>query len=54
VLPPQAVTVEKPATRSLRIGTTVTLDDQGGAVLRRAATGLLGPGRELVVRVSVR
>jgi hypothetical protein len=52
-LPAERVVVERPVTRALRIDTMIELDENGTAELRRQAAGLLGPGRELVVRVRV-
>ncbi|MBL8725592.1 MAG: hypothetical protein JNK49_16240 [Planctomycetes bacterium] len=53
VLPRQVVTVEQAVTRSIALGGAVELDKTGVAVARRAAAQLLGPGRELVVRLRV-
>jgi hypothetical protein len=54
VLPPQIVKTEQAVTRSITVGGAVELDAAGVAVVRRAAAQLLGPGRELLVRLRVR
>lgn len=54
VLQRQLVSVEQAVTRSVGIGGAFALDEAGVAVVRRAAAQLLGPGRELVVRLHVR
>lgn len=52
-LPQELVTVEQPVTRAFAIATALELDAQGTAEQRRVAPGLLGDGRELLVRVRV-
>jgi hypothetical protein len=54
VLPRQVVQVEQPVTRSVGLAGAFELDDAGVVVVRRAAAQLLGPGRELLVRLRVR
>lgn len=52
-LPQEQVTLEEPVTRVLAFDTALALDAQGTAEQRRVASGLLGDGRELLVRVRV-
>lgn len=52
-LPQELVTIEQPVTRAFAIATALELDRQGVAEQRRVAPGLLGDGRELLVRVRV-
>ena len=49
-----AVALEKAVTRMHRVTSAVPLDADGTATLRRGATELVGPGRELLVMVRVR
>ena len=53
VLPAERVQAELPWTGSARVRTVVDLGDEGAAVLRRTARAVLGPDRELVVRVAI-
>ena len=53
VLPAERVQAELPWTGSARVRTVVDLGDEGAAVLRRNARAVLGPDRELVVRVAI-
>jgi hypothetical protein len=46
--------LEEPAVREVRIATTVPLAADGTAVLRRAAPGFLGEGREVLLLLSAR
>jgi hypothetical protein len=52
-LPEEKVTIEQPVTRAFAFDTALVLDGQGAAEQRRVAPGLLGDGRELLVRVRV-
>ncbi|MCR9243530.1 MAG: hypothetical protein NXI31_00755 [bacterium] len=52
-LPKEEVTLEQPVTRVFSFDTALALDDNGGAELQRVATGFLGAGRALLVRVRV-
>ena len=53
VLPREELSIEKPVTRAVEFASTVSLDQQGSAVVRRAAARTLGEGRELVIRIIV-
>lgn len=52
-LPQDVLAMEMPVERAMSVDARLDLDAQGQAMLRRSATSLFGPGRELVVRLSV-
>lgn len=53
-MPQDVVTLEQPVVRTMRLVEDLELDAEGRAELVRSATGLLGPGRALVVRARIR
>jgi hypothetical protein len=53
-LPAESVALERPTLRRLALDVAVPLGADGTAVLRRAAPGLAGPGREVVVILRAR
>ena len=53
LLPEELVMIDQPRVASLDLRDELPLDADGHAELRQAAAGLLGEGRELVVRIRV-
>jgi hypothetical protein len=54
ILPKEVVAIESPALQDHSVSTVLRLNENGSAMLRRAAPRLLGEGRELLVIVSVK
>lgn len=52
-LPRDVLQIELPVERAIGIDATIALDAEGRGVMRRSASSLFGPGRELVVRCTV-
>ena len=54
VLPQDVVAIEKPELREIDLATVFEVDENGRAVLRRAATRLFGEGRDLAIVVQIK
>lgn len=54
VLPKDLVAIESPVLQTHAVSTVLQLDNEGAAILRRAAPRLLGKGRDLLVIVRVK